>query len=387
MAGVVHPQFFGSFPQYRRTATGNSVDVASMKLLKETYNAAEDKNVVASPLGVLTLLSLYASGAARENRDEIVRYLGAHDYSELEGSYARLCQQYDYMDPKFLALANKVLVSDKLDLQYQFLSTAHYYRSDVDNINFGDPKAAADAINEWSARKTAGKISNPVSESDIDPEAAVALLNVINFQGHWHLPFNASNTKEQEFHADRSTSELKPMMHLEQPLVYRDSPELGARLVELPYKEFQFRMIIILPNEINGLQSVLDKVAENGILDDVFKMDSGNTKVVLDLPKFEIKTKLNLNDLLPKVGVSRIFEEAAPGIVKGYGVAVARALQEAFVKIDEEGATAGAFTGFVAVPVSADFRPPPPIHFKADHPFLFAILHEDVVLFAGTYSH
>lgn len=43
--------------------------------------------------------------------------------------------------------------------------------------------------------------------------------------------------------------------------------------------------------------------------------------------------------------MKRIFEDAAPGIVKGTGVAVSRGLQEAFIKVDEEGATAGAFTG------------------------------------------
>ncbi|XP_052743846.1 antichymotrypsin-1 [Bicyclus anynana] len=383
MVGVVHPHYF----PYTRTDTGDSVDIASMKLLKETYNAAEEKNVVASPLGVLILLSLYGSGTEGENREELVRYLRIRDFRELELRYARLSYRFGSMDHSFLTLCNKVLVSDKYKLEQHFLNTARSYLSEVDNINFEDPQTAADSINEWSARKTDGKISKPVSASDIDARAAVALLNVIYFQGHWHVPFNASNTKEQEFHVDRSTSELKPMMHLEQPLIYRDSPELGARLVELPYKESQFRMIIILPKEIDGLQSVLDKVAQKGLLEDVFKMNFANTEVILDLPKFEIRSKLNLNELLPKVGVSRIFNEPAPGLVSDTKLIVSRALQQAFITVDEEGASAGAFTGVVGVPVSADSRPPPPIHFKADHPFLFAILHDDVVLFAGTYSH
>lgn len=56
---------------------------------QETYNAASDKSVVASPLGVLTLLSLYASGAEGENRKEIVTYLGSSDYKQV-GSDQRL---------------------------------------------------------------------------------------------------------------------------------------------------------------------------------------------------------------------------------------------------------------------------------------------------------
>lgn len=43
--------------------------------------------------------------------------------------------------------------------------------------------------------------------------------------------------------------------------------------------------------------------------------------------------------------MSKIFSEPAPGIVKDDTVVVSEAFQEAFFKADEEGATAGAFTG------------------------------------------
>lgn len=48
---------------------------------------------------------------------------------------------------------------------------------------------------------------------------------------------------------------------------------------------------------------------------------------------------------LLQVGVNKIFTEGAPGVVKDADVVVSKAFQEAFVKVDEEGATAGAFTG------------------------------------------
>lgn len=45
------------------------------------------------------------------------------------------------------------------------------------------------------------------------------------------------------------------------------------------------------------------------------------------------------------MGVSKLFEESADGIVQDESVVVSKAFQEAFIKVDEEGATAGAFTG------------------------------------------
>ena len=38
---------------------------------------------MASPLGVLTLLSLYAAGSEGENREEIMKLLGSTDYKQV----------------------------------------------------------------------------------------------------------------------------------------------------------------------------------------------------------------------------------------------------------------------------------------------------------------
>ncbi|KAJ0174293.1 hypothetical protein K1T71_010439 [Dendrolimus kikuchii] len=173
-------------------------------------------------------------------------------------------------------------------------------------------------------------------------------------------------------------------MHLSQPLFYTENKELGAKMIELPYKEDGFRMVVVLPDEIDGLPKVLAKAAETGLLTDVFNLGPANREVKLELPKFEVKNRLNLKDLLPKVGVSKMFDEDAPGIVKNDTVTVSKALQEAFIKVDEEGATAGAFTGVIMVPYSWPASIPQPIVFKVDHPFLYSILYQDKVLFVGT---
>ena len=49
-------------------------------------------------------------------------------------------------------------------------------------------------------------------------------------KGHWHVPFNASETKEQDFHTSRGKSVKKPMMHLLQSLYYHVDADIGARV-------------------------------------------------------------------------------------------------------------------------------------------------------------
>lgn len=51
--------------------------------LQEAYLSSENTNVVTSPLGVLLLLSLYSSGTQGKTRDEITQLLHVTDYKEV----------------------------------------------------------------------------------------------------------------------------------------------------------------------------------------------------------------------------------------------------------------------------------------------------------------
>ncbi|XP_035434839.2 antichymotrypsin-1 isoform X2 [Spodoptera frugiperda] len=368
---------------YVETPLGKSIDTATLKLLKEAYNLAEDKNVVSSPLSLMILLSLYNSGAGVQTKEEITRYLGGADF---ETAYKDLSVRFADLNPEALTVANKVYVASKYNLKDSFTAAAQSYRSEVDKLDFGKKEAAAATINEWANEKTKGNIKDPVKPSMLSEDVAAALFNVIYFKGHWHVPFKAEDTEEKDFHVTKEQVVKKPTMRLTQSLFYAESPELGARLVELPYKERGFRMVIVLPNEIDGLPSVLEKAAEKGLLDEVFKLQPAGSDVELELPKFDIKSKLDFNEILPKLGISKLFEEPALGVVQDQSVVVSKAFQEAFIKVDEEGATAGAFTGLIVVFTSSISVPPKPIKFIVDRPFLYTILFEDKILFTGTYT-
>ncbi|XP_075981244.1 antichymotrypsin-1-like isoform X1 [Anticarsia gemmatalis] len=386
IAGVAAAPEFEFPPVYQRTQLGDSIDVSTMKVLKVAYESGEDKNVVSSPLGLMMLLSLYERAAGPAAKEELARFLGETDAKQSSEWYKDLSVKLSELEPQQLAVAHKIAVSDKYVLDEQFAAAARAYRSELDSVDFSKPKETAALINQWAAEKTKGLIKEPVSADSLTPDIAAALFNVIYFNGHWHVPFKAEDTKEKDFHVSRDSAVKKPMMHLLQSLYYAESKDLGAKMIELPYKEKGFRMVVVLPDQVDGLPSVLEKAAEKGLLSDVFRLSPAGRDIDLDMPKFDIRSNLDFNNILPKVGVSKIFQEAALGLVKDTPVKVSKAFQQAFIKVNEEGATAGAFTGLIAVPMSSWSRPPPPMKFTVDHPFIYAILHEDKIIFAGTYS-
>lgn len=68
----------------------------------------------------------------------------------------------------------------------------------------------------------------------------------------------------------------------------------------MKYKRSDASMIIVLPDEIEGLKSVLQKLASgHNIMADIEAMKS--TKLDVRIPKFKVETTIDLKTLLPKV--------------------------------------------------------------------------------------
>lgn len=59
-------------------------------------------------------------------------------------------------------------------------------------------------------------------------------------------------------------------------------------------------MVIILPNKVDGLPAVENKIANGGNLNEIFGQMS-RQEVNLALPKFKIETTLDLKGILTKV--------------------------------------------------------------------------------------
>ncbi|XP_013137572.1 PREDICTED: antichymotrypsin-1-like [Papilio polytes] len=374
--------------KYARTPLGDNIDKASARILHETYILATDTNIVSSPLGVIFLLAIYSSGTQGKMRNEITKLLGETDYIQMTDKYSNLSSEFSTMDSNYLNLANKIYLAEKFTLNKKFEKTALAYEAEVESINFHDTEKAANTINQWANKKLRGIITNPVSRSDLRPDASIALIDLIYFKGRLQEGFEASLTENKDFYTNETTTVKKMMMHYRGTLLFKDDSQLGAKVVELPYQEPGFRMVVILPKEVEGLPEVLEKVARTGLLDYVFGMRTSRSDIDLYLPKFDIKSSLNYAEILPEVGVNEIFSKGAAGVVDNDVVTVSNIFQEAAVRVDEAGSSAGVTGGSNAGPKASDSRASSQAwEFIADRPFLFTILYHDVVVFLGTYTH
>uniref|UniRef100_A0A8C9AMC4 Serpin domain-containing protein n=1 Tax=Prolemur simus TaxID=1328070 RepID=A0A8C9AMC4_PROSS len=164
----------------------------------------------------------------------------------------------------------------------------------------------------------------------------------------------------------QDTSKSVQMMSQRKSFNFALLEDVQARVLEIPYKGKDLSMIVLLPNEIDGLQK---KLIEWTSSQNMSKRD-----VDLYLPRFKVEKTYDLKDVLMAIGVVDVFspqDADLSGMTGSWGLAVTKALHKSFVEVTEEGAEASTATG-IAVSLTS---PPYSIHeeFHCNHPFLFFI--------------
>jgi leukocyte elastase inhibitor len=112
--------------------------------------------------------------------------------------------------------------------------------------------AGLEEVNGWVKRKTDGKIDQILDW--LDPDAVSVLLNAVYLKAGWASAFVKSATHTDDFKLSVSERVRVPMMR--QQAWFRLEERVGYRAIRLDYTERSLGMIIVLPNEVDGLDMV-----------------------------------------------------------------------------------------------------------------------------------
>jgi serpin B len=153
-------------------------------------------------------------------------------------------------------------------------------------------------------------------------------------------------------------------------------------------------MIIVLPNEIEGLAEVAKRLDADELTRLTQSLNTAPAKLVaLTLPRFKTSLDAALVPVFKQLGMALAFSDQAD-----FSGMAGRPASEGSLKIDailhravmdvmEEGTEAAAATAVVMFPTAAarPERPKEPEPFHVDHPFLFFIADRTTgaILFAG----
>ncbi|MCL2723291.1 MAG: serpin family protein [Polyangiaceae bacterium] len=231
---------------------------------------------------------------------------------------------------------------------------------------------ARTTVNGWVAEKTADKIKDLLPSGSVNAATRLVITNAIYFKGKWALPFSKNATKDEAFTSAPGKTITTPMMHATESHRFADAS--GAKALEMRYGGGDLAMLVLLPNDDNGIGKLEDDVAKNGI--EGWVKNLALARVNITLPKFTFESGGSMTNVLKALGMKGAFTPNADfsGIAKPRGterIYVSEVVQKTWVAVDEEGTEAAAATGITMRTTSMPMGPV--AEFKATHPFLFFI--------------
>ncbi|XP_063361529.1 antichymotrypsin-2-like [Cydia amplana] len=379
------------------TGSSGSDAVASLKtgvtnfngeFLYERLNAEPSKNLITSPYSVFTplvQLVLHTTGASLK---ELLTILNVSTKEQIRSAFPSLASSFEGQTSVNFSTAAKVYSDLKYPLSDGFKKdSVDVVHADAQEFDFSKNTEAASTFNSWVESETNNRIHDLIQPSDLSALTRLVLVNAIYFKGEWHYAFNKNNTiKDADFYLSDGTTKKTNLMYQERQFNYGAVPELNCTVLQMFYKGDNFSMVVVLPNEKNGLLQVAKSLQLQPNFEKVMGSLSSQ-KVKVYLPPFTIETTTDLSDILKKLGVTKIFDtkdSGLSGLLKTpENTYVSKAIQKAFIEVNEEGSEAAAANAVIVNTLSA-VQPIRQLIFRADRSFLYYVLVKDAPIFCGS---
>uniref|UniRef100_A0A1B6E0Z1 Serpin domain-containing protein n=1 Tax=Clastoptera arizonana TaxID=38151 RepID=A0A1B6E0Z1_9HEMI len=362
----------------------------SLDIYKET-SKIEKGNVLACPLSLEFILAVTSTGSYGETQEEIIDTLHLpNEISRVQSGFKSLLSTIDKSN---VVIATQLFIGSEYQIDQKFAKQAdENFQSGVQNVDFqNSPRNAVQAINSFISEKTNGKIQEIVQIGAIDQSTKLLLINTLYFKAKWASPFKKDMTRTgAPFYLsnDKKKTAKVDLMYQAGSFKYSNVEELGCDMIELPFESNKYKMVIILPKEIEGLSELESTMKEDPNFFQNFD-DLQTRKVEITLPKMKVLVNTDFKDVLKKLGVQKVFHQSADmyGIVENDigKLKVDSVVQKVFFNVDEDGAEAAAAT---STSVSQRRGADDIVIFTADHPFLFAIVQtsNNLVVFQGRFN-
>ncbi|MBN9518697.1 serpin family protein [bacterium] len=347
-------------------------------------------NVVLSPYSVASALAMTTAGARGKTAEEMAAALHVtlppERFHPAQAALARALQTSGGGAAE-LRVANALWRQRGFAVRDDFLRlTRDHYGAGLREVDFvADPERARQAINAWVGEETRGKIPNLLTGRDVSADTRLVLTNAVYFKAAWHTSFPKDLTADDTFRV--TPNRTVPVRMMNGTVFCRGREVGGVKVVALPYRGAGQSMVLVVPNNPDGLAAV-----ERALSPDALRVwfAAGLCEARLALPVFRARERLPLGGVLGEMGMRLPFgiDPDFGGVAEADRLQLEAVVHEATIEVDETGAEAAAATAVVTRrPISAVKQPsrPPALVVRADRPFLYLIRDNPTgaVLFVG----
>lgn len=334
----------------------------AFRMLRHLYvGQKQDTKLLFSPLGLSYALAMTNYGAEGTTKQEINSVLGYSNAEQMRALHHEM----------ILSGAYKGTGGEK-----QQRSTLEAEQSLISNGTFDFRKDFVDNAREYYFADLKKKENAPSA-------FPITIRSRLNFTGIWASPFNPQETQLRTFtNGEGMKRQVKMMQQYYNKLRFADCKGYG--MVEIPYTG-GFRMYVLLPGKSLSLGDLVLRTDAESWRKDVAKLREHS--VSLQLPRMDVSTRYDFNDMLASLGMPTAFTPQADfsGMTTDAPLQIGQVLQESTLKATESKTEAQSTTtvGMVLVDLKDQALP---IEFYCDRPFLYIITDKyGAINFVGTY--
>lgn len=333
-------------------------------------------NIFFSPYSISTALAMVSTGARNQTEAQMLKCLHLGADQQRNTTLHRDMMTFLLHKPKGydIRIANALWGQSAHPFKADFVTgLQHSFRAEGRTLDFaGEAEQSRTIINQWVEAQTNQRIKDLLPSGSINGLTRLVLTNAIYFKGTWQTPFSNSATRPADFFIKSDDKVKAEMMARTASMRYSENELFQA--LELPYAGDRLSMVIMLPRKRNNLAEAELQLNSGMVSQLVQKMTS--PKVILSLPRIKTTYEKPLKSTLMSMGMTDAFSAGKAdlsGIDGTRELAISEVYHKAFCEINEEGTEAAAATGAVIAMSSAPSNQPPPVEFKADHPYLYLI--------------
>jgi serpin B len=197
-----------------------------------------------------------------------------------------------------LHVADRVWVQAHWTYREDFLSILRdRYGAPPGELDFWrEPEPARVEINAWVKKQTRGRIENLLPPRSVDRWTRLVLTNAVYFKACWALPFVARETREEDFATPKERVRTNMMRQVSQFGYGRLD---GIAAVELRYFGSSMSMVVILPEDPEGLADVENRIGHDY---DRWLAALASKRVDLWLPQWQETQDFVLDEILKGLG-------------------------------------------------------------------------------------
>ena len=350
-------------------------------------NENQNENICISPLSLYQILSLVSNGAVGKTQEEILNVLVPNNkinkkiQLSINANNQQIINYYNSKNKK-VVMVNGILT--KVSLKKEFEKICKKYEAGI------LPLINVEQINNWCSEKTNGKIKKIIDK--ISPLTTMILLNAVYFKVNWKYKFDEVKTKKMDFRNSNGIIVKVDTMYNEfSKIKYFENEKI--QMIELPYEDDNLSMIILLP-KLNKFTSSSDYLKKEKLdfIESINKM-TYKKNVKLNLPKFELEYKKQLNEILQKMNMKLAFYNNLADFsnlskTKSY---IFQVIHSTYIKVDESG-TESAAASLIEMRTNSTVIIKNYINMNVDHSFIYMIKDKrikdinksNMLLFLGT---